>query len=99
MLIGMFPINSLSGALAQSAQVQIQHSAEKARQARKAQDDSRHVADRDDELEHQVENAEELAAIHDETPSSKKKRKQQQQHQQDEEQSDEDLSNGLDLQA
>jgi len=97
----MLPINSLSGALVQSAQLQIEQSAEKARQARKAQDVARNVAARDEdevELEHPVENTEELTAIHDENNPRQKERKRQQ-HQEEPEAGDGETSDGLDLQA
>src|SRR5580698_4691482 len=97
-MTAMFPINSLSGALVQSAQVQIQQAAEKSRQARKQQELARNTAARDDELEHQVENSEEPTAIHEESPNSQKERKRPQHHPEiaAEEESE---SEGLDLQA
>lgn len=94
----MFPINSLSGALVQSAQVQIQQAAEKNRQARKAQEQARNVAAPEDQAEHQVENSEELTSIHDESASSEKERKRKR-HQPEAEKADEAEPDGLDLQA
>jgi hypothetical protein len=94
----MFPINSLSGALAQSAQVQIQQAAEKSRQARRAQELEKNVAARDEELEHQVENSEELKEIHEEGRNSDQGRKRDQ-HKPKQNEGDEDASDGLDLTA
>lgn len=94
----MFPINSLSGGLAQSAQIQIQQAAEKSRQARKAKDEARSADGLDDELEHQVENAEEVTAIHEDGGSSQRRRKKQQ-HEQEDDSPDSETGDGLDLQA
>jgi hypothetical protein len=97
----MFPINPLSGALIQSAQVQLQQAAERTQQARKAEQTKKNVAAREndeDEVDHQVENSEELSAIHDENSSAEQKRKQRQ-HEATQDQSDDDNSDGLDLKA
>ena len=61
----MDPINSYSGALAQGTLVQRHQSAMKTQQLRQAQEQEKNVAARDDEMEHQVENSEELTPIHE----------------------------------
>jgi hypothetical protein len=97
----MFPINPLSGALAQSAQIQIQQAAEKNQQARRASERAKNVAARDedsDETEHPIENAEELTAIHDDTRQSQDQRKRNQ-HKEDDDQETDDDAGGLDLTA
>ena len=94
----MFPINSLSGALAQSAQIQIQQASEKSRQARRAQELEKNVAARDEEMEHQVENSEELTPVHDENHDSGQEKKRNSHKPEEEEAKDTD-SDGLDLTA
>ena len=59
------PVNPLPGSIAQSTQVQGNLSVEKTRQVRRAQNVSRNVAAEGDRFEHQVENAEATAPIHD----------------------------------
>lgn len=59
-------INPLAGSFLQGTQVQRQQLIEKQRQARRSQALEKDVAARDDQLEHQVESAEELAPLHDE---------------------------------
>lgn len=74
----MTAINPLAAPLAQSTQVQHQQSADKSRQARRAQELSKDVALRDDQLEHQVESGEEISPIHDQDqqrPNSRRRRK------------------------
>jgi len=94
----MFDVNPLSGALLQSTQLQLAQAAEKSKQARKTQEQAKNVAARDDELEHQVENSEELTAVHEEGRQSEEQRKRKQQKQADEgEETSED--EGLDLTA
>jgi hypothetical protein len=94
----MFEITSLSGALLQSSQLQLAQAAEKGKQARKAQELAKNVAARDDELEHQVENSEELTAIHEQSRQSDQKKKRQF-AKVEEEETDEDGEEGLDLTA
>ena len=96
--MNMMPINYLSGALAQSAQLQLDEAAEKAKQARKQRELARNVAARDDQIEHQVENSEELTPIHEENPQHNQQRKRNPNHHQEEEQPGEE-SGGLDLRA
>lgn len=78
--------------------MQLQQAAEKTRQARKAADLKKNIAADEDELEHQVENAEELTEIHDEDHAWEKKRKQQH-HEPTPDDTDEKPSDGLDLTA
>lgn len=68
-------INSLAGSYLQGTQVQRQQLTEKQRQARRTQILEKDVTARDDQLEHQVESAEELAAIHDEPAEEQPRRK------------------------
>ena len=96
--MNMLPINYLSGALVQSAQVQRDEAAEKAKQARKQRELSKNIAARDDEIEHQVENSEELTPIHEDNRRGDQKRKRNPNHQEEEEQPGEE-SGGLDLRA
>jgi hypothetical protein len=62
----MTSINPFSGYVAQSAAVERTQATDKSRQVRRTQDLSKNVAARDDELEHQVESSDAVAAIHDE---------------------------------
>jgi hypothetical protein len=94
----MFEITSLSGALLQSSQLQLAQAAEKGKQARKAQELAKNVAARDDEMEHQVENSEELTAVHEQSRQSDQKKKRQF-AKAEEEETDEDGQEGLDLTA
>lgn len=59
----MSQINPFSGYVAGSAQVQRQQAADKDRQVRRAQQLTKNVALEDDQLEHQVESAEELKPV------------------------------------
>ena len=61
----MTPINPFSGYVAAGSQLERTQAAEKTRQVRREQVLSKNVAARDDELEHQVENTEAVAAAHD----------------------------------
>ena len=61
----MSAINPFSGYVAQGAQVERLQAAEKTRQVRREQALSKNIAARDDELEHQVENTDATAPIHD----------------------------------
>lgn len=94
----MMQINYLSGALLQSTQLQLQQASEKSQQARKVQEQAKNIAARDDELEHQVENSEELTEIHEQGRQKDDQRKRRQQKQEEEE-TDEDSEPGLDLTA
>jgi hypothetical protein len=71
-------INPLATSLYQSTQLQEQQSVEKQRIIRRAQAMEKDVAAKDDELEHQVESAEEPTAIHDEEPDNDEPREQKQ---------------------
>ena len=62
----MSSINPFSGYVAAGSQLERTQAADKARQVRRAQALSKNVAARDDELEHQVENTDVVAALHDE---------------------------------
>ena len=68
-------INPLANALPQSFATQQQLSADKTRQIRKAQVQTRNGAAETDQFEHQVEGAEEVAAIHEEAPNKRDSRK------------------------
>ena len=94
----MIPINSLSGALIQSTQLQLQQASDKTKQARRAQDLARNVTAEDEELENQIENAEEVTPVHEDSRKQDKHRKQQQ-HKHEEEESDDPGSARLDLKA
>jgi hypothetical protein len=96
--LNMLPVDYLSGALVQSAQLQLLQAAEKNKQARKAAELAKNVAARDDEMEHQVENSEELKEVHEEGRQSQEKKKDNSRHPGDES-DDEKSSDGLDLTA
>ncbi len=59
----MSQINPFTGSILQTPQVQRQQSADKDRQARRAQDLAKDTALADDRLEHQVESSEELKPV------------------------------------
>ena len=61
----MTDFNPLAGAILGSSQAQELSDLQKQRQLRRAQTLRKNVAARGDELEHQVESAEEVAAVHD----------------------------------
>jgi hypothetical protein len=61
----MTSINPFSGYVAQGSQIERAQSADKTRQVRRTQDLSKNIALQDDQLEHQVESADAVAAIHD----------------------------------
>jgi hypothetical protein len=61
----MTQFNPLAGSILQSSQVSRQQATSKAAQVRRSQQLQRNVAQRDDEMEHQVESSEELTPIHD----------------------------------
>ncbi|HZZ41971.1 MAG TPA: hypothetical protein VFE58_03475 [Tepidisphaeraceae bacterium] len=61
----MTQFNPLAGSILQSSQVARQQAATKSAQIRRAQLLERNVAQRDDEMEHQVESSEELTPTHD----------------------------------
>jgi len=65
----MSSINPFSGFIAQSAAVERTAAADKSRQVRQSAEVSKKLAARDDEMEHQVETSDEIAAIHDEKGS------------------------------
>jgi hypothetical protein len=64
----MTSINPFSGFVAQAAQVERTQATDKSRQTRRTQELSKKIAARDDEMQHQVESSDEIAAIHDEQP-------------------------------
>ena len=71
----MTDFNPLAGAILGSAQAQHQVDVEKQRQLRRAQALRKNVAARDDELEHQVESAEEIQPVdNDEHPDSRQRK-------------------------
>ena len=61
----MTSINPFSGYVAQGSQVERTQAADKTRQVRRTQDLSKNVALQDDQLEHQVESSDAVAAVHD----------------------------------
>lgn len=61
----MTQFNPLAGSILQSTQVARQQAVSKAAQVRRKQQLQRNVAQRDDEMEHQVESSEELTPTHD----------------------------------
>jgi hypothetical protein len=72
----MTQFNPLTGSILQSAYVARQQAASKAAQIRRSQQLQRNVAVRDDEMEHQVESAEELTPTKDgEAGKGKQKKK------------------------
>jgi hypothetical protein len=93
----MDPINSLSGALAQGTLVQRHQSAVKNQQMSLAQQLEKNVAARDDEMEHQVENSEELTPIHEDQKRQDSRRRKD--HQKPPEDEDDQNPSGLDLKA
>jgi hypothetical protein len=94
----MFPINYLSGALLQSAQVQIQQASDKTKQIHEDQELAKNIGGPDDQVEHQVENSEELVMIHEETHESDQQRKKKQAKPRSDS-DDPQPAEGLDLQA
>jgi hypothetical protein len=98
----MYSVNPLSGALAQSAELQKLQANDKARQARKAQEQQKNVAARGEdefESENQIENTEELTDIHDDNRQSNQRQKKNK-HPGEEEKTDaDDLPDSLDLTA
>jgi hypothetical protein len=72
-------INPFSGYVAQGSQVERTQAAEKTRQGRREQALSKNVAARDDELEHQVENTDAIAALHDDQQGGQQQQPRQQQ--------------------
>ena len=65
----MTSINPFSGFVAQAASVERTQAQEKSSQVRRSAELSKKLAARDDEMEHQVESADAVAAIHDEQGS------------------------------
>jgi hypothetical protein len=68
-VIAMTQINSFTGSILQSTQVQRQQSAAKDREVRQAREMEKNIAARDDEVDHQVESSEELKPIREERRS------------------------------
>ncbi|MGA2230764.1 MAG: hypothetical protein ABSH22_07680 [Tepidisphaeraceae bacterium] len=98
----MYSVNPLSGALAQSSELQKLQSNEKARQARQAQEQKKNIAARGEdefESENQIENTEELTPVHDENRQSNQRRKQNKHPGEEEESAADDLPDSLDLTA
>ena len=81
----MTSINPFSGYVAQGTQIERTEAADKKREARRTQEASQSVTRRDDELEHQVESADAVAAVHDEQQPSGNPQQQQQKKEDDEE--------------
>jgi len=93
----MDSINPLSGSLAQGTLAQRQLGAVKTQQMRLAQQQEKNVAARDDEMEHQVENSEELTPIHEDHTRQDSQRRKDRQQQNIED--DDGKESGLDLTA
>jgi len=70
----MTSINPFSGFVAQAASVERTQAQEKSSQVRRSAELSKKLATRDDEMEHQVESADAVAAIHDEQGSPQQDR-------------------------
>lgn len=81
----MTQFNPLAGSILQSSHVARQQAVSKAAQVRRTQQLQRNVAQRDDEMEHQVESSEELTPTRDREGQgqSKGKHPQHQGHQDD----------------
>lgn len=71
----MGQFDPLTASILQTPLLQQQQATEKARQLRRAQDLRKGVDDRDDELEHQVENTEEVTPVDDGNPDTQQKDK------------------------
>lgn len=65
----MTSINPFSGYVAQAASVERTAAADKSRQGRRSADLAKALQTRDDEMEHQVESADSVTAIHNEDAS------------------------------
>jgi hypothetical protein len=96
-------INPLSGALAQSTQIQLREAADKAKQARLAQKLARDIGARDEDdenadPEHPVETSEEVTAVHEDGRRSDERRRRHL-HKGQEEAADDEGGGGLDLEA
>jgi hypothetical protein len=72
----MTQFNPLTGSILQSTQVARQQAASKAAHVRRAQQLSKNVAARDDEMEHQVESSDQVSPAKDEGGRQGGKRKQ-----------------------
>src|SRR5690348_4516795 len=80
----MSQINPFTGSVLQAPQVQRQQATDKDRQLRRAADQQKNAALQGEQLEHQVESAEELPEIHDQdTPDPRKRKKRSQGHDED----------------
>jgi hypothetical protein len=75
----MSSINPFSGYVAQGGQVERAAATDKSRQIRRQQVLSKNVAVRDDELEHQVESSDAIAAVHDDQQQKNPSQQQEQQ--------------------
>lgn len=71
----MSQINPFTASALQTGQVARQQATDKSRQARRRTEQQKNAAARDDQLDHQVENTDELSAIHDEARSRPDRRK------------------------
>jgi len=71
----MTQINPFIGSVLQSTHVQRLQAAEKDRQIRRQQDLEKNAALESDKLEHQVESAEQLNAIHDEESTNPRRKR------------------------
>src|SRR3954469_550723 len=73
----MSQINPFTGSVLQAPQVQRQQATDKDRQLRRAIDQQKDAALQGEQMEHQVESAEELTPINDQdTPDPRKRKKQ-----------------------
>ena len=75
----MSSINPFSGYVAQGGQVERAAATDKSRQIRRQQVLTKNIAVRDDELEHQVESSDAIAAVHDDQQQQKNPSQQQDQ--------------------
>jgi len=76
----MTQINSFTGSILQSTQVQRQQSAAKDREVRQMREKEKNIALRDDEMDHQVESSEELKHIREERRSDHQRGRKHQPH-------------------
>jgi hypothetical protein len=96
----MSQLNPFTGSILQTSQAQLTQQTERASQVRQQQATKKNSATpaQGDVFEHQVESADEVAAIHDEEKDHTKKQKNPKRHPQDED-DDADGESHLDLKA
>jgi len=68
-------LNPITGSILQGPQASQQQSADKARQLRRQRQMQRNIAEQDEQLEYQVESAEELSAIREDRDSDHHRRR------------------------